>query len=610
MKKLFILIIAFFLTLFISCESEKEYITKDNSNQKLEIWKFPVGSVLKHKPELKNRIEKFKSKDNLIKKTSTIYNFSIEETEAQVIFKQEYTQYTFVVERENLSENILENYICKVYNDGQILQYLITYPVIENETETIYDGQNSTIHIIQDETIAVNIFGRGIRPGCTLELLSESWNYTCTNIACGGAGHDYGDDRCDCGITHDCTPASQECGWVGTFTYGCSNGNGNSNGNTNPGNNSGGSSGGGGSTNTTNPPTNPNPNDDLITVPLPGKDKVEIKLLNSFSIEQLNWWNNVADEEIKEAILVYVKNYLNLEQEEAIAFANEIAEQMRLNPELKLDIDDSRKSPAFVDMSSIDASTPEGAKFNEIYDALKTSPLFRSLFTDMFNQTPFINVKFKIEDIPQTSLNEHKNGTCKLYYYTDYSNLYNIITIDRNHLLHKSNLDIALTIIHEYIHAYLNVKFRIPSVGQPIPFSEINNKDLKDCINTYYNGFSGNQTQHSFFSDFMVPTIREILSNVKDILVSSQQANGVQNPTNGGAFLYYPLTNPPQLGQISDTYATWNWNTFFNYFAFNGLQNCTSYPYSKPTNQNHIFNNEEDFFRYYYISVYNTIFNQ
>lgn len=331
------------------------------------------------------------------------------------------------------------------------------------------------------------------------------------------------------------------------------------------------------------------------------------KLINLLDIDQKQWWNFMANPETKTDII----NYLNQNQSStsSLQFAVQAIVQMILNPTLKLDIATSAKSPAFVDMSSINGTTPEGQKFNEVYNALKTSQLFRNLFTDMFSQTPFINVKFKIEDIPQPSPTEHLNSTCKLYYYTDNSVIYNIIRINRSHLLTDSKLDIALTIIHEYMHAYLNVKFRTPSVGQPIPFSEINDKDLKDCINTYYNGFSGNQTQHSFFVDFMVPTIKEILLDVKDILVTPQQANSVENPTNGGAFLYYPLTNPPQLGQISNIYATWSWNTFFNHFAYIGLQNCTSYPYSKPLNQNHTFNNEEDFFHYYYISVYNTIFN-
>ena len=348
------------------------------------------------------------------------------------------------------------------------------------------------------------------------------------------------------GLVQHWVVTSEQCSWVNGGSSGTAIGGG-TDGST------GGSNPGYGSVNPT-PSNEPIPQ--FIST-LIGLTSIQINFkdfIKGLSDEQQQWWQDPLNENTRKEIEEYVNQHPN--NFSVFMFSNELIEQMRLNPELKLDINASAKSPAFVDMSSIDGSTPEGAKFNKVYDALKASPLFRSLFTDMFNQTPFINVKFKIEDIPQTSLNEHKNGTCKLYYNTDYSNLYNIVTIDRNHLLHKSNLDIALTIIHEYIHAYLNVKFRIPSVGQPIPFSEINNKDLKDCINTYYNGFSGNQTQHSFFSDFMVPTIREILSNVKDILVSSQQANGVQNPTNGGAFLYYPLTNPPQLGQISDTYAT------------------------------------------------------
>jgi hypothetical protein len=604
MKKLFILIIAFFSTLFISCEKDLYEDSIKNNSRKLKIKKVSLSDIdnntsfkiLEKVKHFKNLTKQSKSNQNN-QSAKFAYNDAldlyIDYDNGKVIESEGSLFYTFPMFRK--SEENLENILFIPKENGEIESYILKYDLKPEDLKTITENEISQKKI---EYQPLELPNAGVNLVCI-----QIWDFVKDEdgVVPGDQGDLVGHNSIeDNNGGYHWVVTSEQCSWVNGGSSGTAIGGG-TDGST------GGSNPGYGSVNPT-PSNEPIPQ--FIST-LIGLTSIQINFkdfIKGLSDEQQQWWQDPLNENTRKEIEEYVNQHPN--NFSVFMFSNELIEQMRLNPELKLDINASAKSPAFVDMSSIDGSTPEGAKFNKVYDALKASPLFRSLFTDMFNQTPFINVKFKIEDIPQTSLNEHKNGTCKLYYNTDYSNLYNIVTIDRNHLLHKSNLDIALTIIHEYIHAYLNVKFRIPSVGQPIPFSEINNKDLKDCINTYYNGFSGNQTQHSFFSDFMVPTIREILSNVKDILVSSQQANGVQNPTNGGAFLYYPLTNPPQLGQISDTYATWNWNTFFNYFAFNGLQNCTSYPYSKPTNQNHIFNNEEDFFRYYYISVYNTIFNQ
>ncbi|HLO73642.1 MAG TPA: hypothetical protein VK164_06880 [Flavobacterium sp.] len=167
--------------------------------------------------------------------------------------------------------------------------------------------------------------------------------------------------------------------------------------------------------------------------------------------------------------------------------------------------------------------------------------------------------------------------------------------------MEKSKVDIALVIIHESIHAYLNVKFRSPTIGMSI--ANINNMDIANCINTYYNGFSGNQTQHSFFVDYMIPTITEILTDIKDSLVTPQEATEAEYPTNGGSIIYEPLTTNPPSNEISDVQVQWNWITFFYYFSFTGLQNCSAFPFNFP------FQTLNDYYYIRYMSAFNFIFN-
>ena len=270
------------------------------------------------------------------------------------------------------------------------------------------------------------------------------------------------------------------------------------------------------------------------------------------------------------------------------------------NSDLKLDFDDSIKSPANIDRLSIDSTSTEGKKFNEIYDSLCNVPEFKKMFVDLFgdNQDRF-NVKFEIGNIPQNGA-DYKTGTCTLTIVNNQTNPHNLITIDRNFLLTKSKLDIATTILHECIHAYLNIKLRNPSIGMSIP--NINNLDVKSCINTYYNNFIGNQAQHSFFVDNMIPTMTAILSQLIDELTTVEQRIQVQNPTIPAQTIYEPIPNSIPL-QISANPIPWNWTNFLRYFCHRGLENCTAYPFHTTANTLDSYYNAQ------YTYVFNYVFN-
>ena len=79
-------------------------------------------------------------------------------------------------------------------------------------------------------------------------------------------------------------------------------------------------------------------------------------------------------------------------------------------------------------------------------------------------------------------------------------------------------MEIAKTIIHECIHAYLNVK--LFDSGQGMSITTLNNLDFFNVVNQEYNGFNGDQEQHNFIYKYLLPTLKTILSDVKDKLVS------------------------------------------------------------------------------------------
>ncbi|WP_187656463.1 hypothetical protein [Flavobacterium macrobrachii] len=273
---------------------------------------------------------------------------------------------------------------------------------------------------------------------------------------------------------------------------------------------------------------------------------------HGLSVSQQQWaTENESNKETYRDIIAYINRPENINNTVVRNFGREILVQMLLNPELKLDINASAKSPAFVDMSSIDASTPEGAKFNLVYEELMKSPKFKELFIDLFQNNDRFNVKFKIGAVPNGA-----NGNTD----TDLENpTLNLITISPQYLLSKNKMEIAKTIIHECIHAYLNVK--LCDAGQGMSISNLNNMDFYNVVNQQYNGFNGGQNQHNFIYNYMIPTMVTILSEVKDSLVTP-----ADNATMLGLSMHIPHNNSPATPFV--------WNDYYHNLSLNGLQNC------------------------------------
>ena len=250
-----------------------------------------------------------------------------------------------------------------------------------------------------------------------------------------------------------------------------------------------------------------------------------------------------------ETILYQIDN--NWSSESAV-IANSLRNAKFENPNLNFDVEASAKSPFNIDLSAINDATTEGAMFDLVYNELLKSPEFNTIFTTLFKDNNRFSVKFEIQ-----TLSNGANGNTD----TDLLNpTLNLITISPAFLKSANKIEIAKTILHECIHAYLNVKFYDASQGINIP--NLNNLDLFNLINEKYNSFNGNQDQHNFIYNFMLPTMVKVLSEVKDKLVSaSDNTNISQN---------FLLPNLPATTPM----VAFNWKDCLDNIALGGLQDC------------------------------------
>ncbi len=241
------------------------------------------------------------------------------------------------------------------------------------------------------------------------------------------------------------------------------------------------------------------------------------------------------------------------------AFVGGVITNSLENPQLNLDFETSTKSPANIDLSRVKPDNPSDPnyaaklKFMCIYNKIIQSPKFKELFVDLFQNNIRPNVIFEVDNLSGNQ-NGGLVGECE----TSTQNMYNnLITIDTDLLLNGNNMLVANTIIHECIHAFLNIKVSDSNLGISIP--NLNDMSFSECVNTFYNNFGNDQNQHEFIYNYLIPTMSEILSDIKDLLVDSQINTNIQ---------FLSIAN-------SQGYSPWSWNDFYNNQALDGLQNCS-----------------------------------
>jgi hypothetical protein len=241
----------------------------------------------------------------------------------------------------------------------------------------------------------------------------------------------------------------------------------------------------------------------------------------------------------------------------SVSFAMEIIKQQIQNPTLKLDINASFKSPFNIDKSTINAVTPEGQKFNSIYDdALTKSPEFQKLFVDIFNDSKRNNVKFEIAEHVYEDNNPAKkevNATTSQDPIT--KNI--IIKINKQILIAETSksqtkIENAKTILHECIHAYLFIKANNPTVGV----------DFVKILNTMYPTVN---EQHDFMYTRMIPTMQKVLGEIRDLVTTTPNRTILETE-----YTMHPTTIPL-------TSTPWLWNEYYKYLSYKGLDEASCF---------------------------------
>ncbi|WP_428743080.1 hypothetical protein [Tenacibaculum sp.] len=304
-----------------------------------------------------------------------------------------------------------------------------------------------------------------------------------------------------------------------------------------------------------------------------------VKDLGITNTTQKSWlYNNIPD--ATQVRLFLDANKINgIVNAEVKAFALEAIKTKSIKY-INENFDLTQKSPFKVDMTQVLDSiqlptvTPDNKiaaeKFKCIYDKVIKSPKFKDLFINLFDVNKDINVKFEIADDFVTKPDRTQtNGNCKLENYslnTDGSiktaNV--LIKINKNKLtatsFELSNVLMAKTIIHESIHAYLSVKRKDCNAGTTIDY--LNNLEFKELIEEYYDGTCATkQEQHGFMFDYMVPTLSQIFTEVRDDLIPQSNINYVESAS----------------FDILGNSTNWSWQDFYYYSSLEGLHETESF---------------------------------
>jgi hypothetical protein len=234
---------------------------------------------------------------------------------------------------------------------------------------------------------------------------------------------------------------------------------------------------------------------------------------------------------------------------EGAVIANSLRNAKFENPNMNFDVEASSKSPFNIDFSLINNATTEGAKFNEVYDALKESPEFKKLFIDIFEDSKRDNVKFEIDDHvfeDNDPTKKEVNATTSL----DPVSKNIIIKISKQILLSgttmsQTKIENAKTILHECIHAYLFVKANYPATGV----------DFVKILNSMY---PNAKEQHDFMYDHMIPIMQKVLTEIRDAVTTAPKRANLE------IYRFYASSTASQP-------FLFNWQEYYKHISYSGL---------------------------------------
>ncbi len=453
-----------------SCQKDDELlvIEEESTTQEVPQLKATVADFktqLKGNTNAKNKLNKFRSSNTLSRTLySDTYNFSIDTTSVQKIETQSYSSFTFVVEREQINLELVENYVLTQFNDDRYTQYLISYPIVNGEP----DISTGSLEVINDDSLLYN----RIQTPC--EGLMEYQAPVCIDYNCGDAGDHSPGEACTSGeyvAYRKCT----EGGWVNT---GCSTGGGS----TDSGTGDPADSNNGGNTNTGGDTTPPDDEEVVVVVvPLVPAWQQIVNCINGttlggitdtslLSTDMIAWLSTNTSKKVNQ-LNAYLKE--NLCNQDAQEFGILAAEGIKNGS----DID-------YVDKIVIDPTFINNQKAKCVYDKLKnfSSNYFSNILSD-FDNNKLCKLTFKVTNIPQTSPTETFKAKTLPRFNVTGLRTFDII-LDQQFVNDASLIEIAFTLIHELIHA--EIMERCMQLG--IVTGAVYNTTTWDVSNNFSNG--------------------------------------------------------------------------------------------------------------------------
>ncbi|WP_159800475.1 hypothetical protein [Flavobacterium sp. MK4S-17] len=564
-----ILTFSIVLLLFVSCQNDDLNEISETTREAKNTETYVNLDFLKtQKLEIYNIIKNYKLTGEPLNNKSvynTKYKFTIDTDRVLMINANGIVNYTFRIIEDNNNNNVVKNLVLRSNVEGSYDATLVKYNFTQEDIEKVQNGE--IINDIEQKTEFENL------PGFDPEQLTLKTIYIHWSCSYVREAYYYYPDNGD--LVGGYNPVEVRYKWtavncsvvsyIDTEAPGDGSGGGGSIGGGGGGGISPGGGGGGG--------TNPNPNP--ITTGPQLELSPQLNFFMGLEQDQKDFLN--TNTPIKDDVFNYIKqNHTDADKN----FALQAIDQM-MKTGLKFDMIRSNSSPGNIDLTAVQGNTVEEIKFRDIYDKLLQSDKYKNLFVNLFGNNDVHNIKFKIGAVQAND--PYVNATSQLTKTPE--SMYNEITITRSHLNDASNVSIAVTIVHELIHAFLNVKMRYPDAGPQFGLDVINGMTFVEAANTHYGGLVGQNNQHNFFVDYMIPTLADIISPLKDKLLTPLQINRVEHPElHENYFLNEPMLKDDNTYGPSDIIEAFNWDDYFNYISMVGLQHCTAFNSLYPEN--------------------------
>ena len=227
----------------------------------------------------------------------------------------------------------------------------------------------------------------------------------------------------------------------------------------------------------------------------------------------------------------------------------------------------SNVNPCIEDETIDTSQVEDNEEFMCIYTALTNTTGFKNLFINTFGESVDINVTFQLVDLPgRAGIIDFAAGAV---------NVDNqIIQINKTHLDTKHPFWVARTIIHEAIHAYLNVKVFECVSGTTV--ESLDDKDLEelliemeyDCLNTAV-------SDHDLIFNGLIEHMEEILEEAFPDLVAPEDFNPNIN--------YFP----PNAN--TDDPIPFGWTSGYHYISLSGLSGTSGFQTRLPIGSDSLY---------------------